>query len=188
MYARHLFEQVGYLKEDFDIKHLQRIDKDEEMAYYISVNRRSSTKLKGFSMIKQYETKCYKFDISNLGMSDVYALLSFYYFSTIDEDAKQVIHDVLTGFTEPDTSLNHYAKYDDAPSMHFVTNYCGEKKYRTVFYVSHEYDDIYPILKCRIQLSDSKPKSNSHKYHCVAEFSFDCGDLCYMNYFDEEDF
>lgn len=139
-------------------------------------------------MIKQYETKCYKFDISNLGMSDVYALLSFYYFSTLDEDAKQVIHDVLTGFTEPDTGLNHYAKCDGTPAMHFVTNYCGEKKYHTVFYVSNECDDVYPILKCKIQLSNSKPKSDSHKYHCVAEFSFDCGDLCYMNYFDEEDF
>lgn len=40
MYARHLFEQVGYLKEDFDTKHLQKIDKDEEMVYYISVNRK----------------------------------------------------------------------------------------------------------------------------------------------------
>ena len=53
MYARHLFEQVGYLKEDFDIKHLQEIDKDEEMVYYISVNRREE---KGAAMA--YMIRC----------------------------------------------------------------------------------------------------------------------------------
>lgn len=35
-----MFEQVGYLKENLDIKHLQEIDKDEKIVYYISVNRR----------------------------------------------------------------------------------------------------------------------------------------------------
>lgn len=53
MYARHLFEQVGYLKEDFDIKYLQNIDKDEEMVYYISVNRREE---KGAAMA--YMIRC----------------------------------------------------------------------------------------------------------------------------------
>lgn len=53
MYARHLFEQVGYLKEDFDIKHLQKIDKDEEMVYYISINRREE---KGAAMA--YMIRC----------------------------------------------------------------------------------------------------------------------------------
>lgn len=53
MYARYLFEQVEYLKEDFDIKHLQEIDKDEEMVYYISVNRREE---KGAAMA--YMIRC----------------------------------------------------------------------------------------------------------------------------------
>ena len=53
MYARHLFEQVGYLKEDFDTKYLQEIDKDEEMVYYISINRREK---KGAAMA--YMIRC----------------------------------------------------------------------------------------------------------------------------------
>ena len=53
MYARHLFEQVGYLKEDFGIKHLQKIDKDEEMVYDISVNCREE---KGAAMA--YMIRC----------------------------------------------------------------------------------------------------------------------------------
>lgn len=53
MYARHLFEQVGYLKENPDIKHLQKIDKDEKIVYYISVNRREE---KGAAMA--YMIRC----------------------------------------------------------------------------------------------------------------------------------
>lgn len=53
MYARHLFEQVGYLKENLDIKHLQKIDKDGKMVYYISVNRREE---KGAAMA--YMIRC----------------------------------------------------------------------------------------------------------------------------------
>ena len=53
MYARHLFEQVGYLKENLNIKHLQEIDKDEKMVYYISVNRREE---KGATMA--YMIRC----------------------------------------------------------------------------------------------------------------------------------
>lgn len=53
MYARHLFEQVGYPKENLDIKHLQKIDKDEKMVYYISVNRREE---KGAAMA--YMIRC----------------------------------------------------------------------------------------------------------------------------------
>lgn len=53
MYARHLFEQVGYLKENLDIKHLQEIDKDEKIVYYISVNRREE---KGAAMA--YMIRC----------------------------------------------------------------------------------------------------------------------------------
>lgn len=53
MYARHLFEQVGYLKENLNIKYLQEIDKDEKMVYYISVNRR---KEKGAAMA--YMIRC----------------------------------------------------------------------------------------------------------------------------------
>lgn len=53
MYARHLFEQVGYLKENLDIKHLQEIDKDEKIVYYRSVNHR---KEKGAAMA--YMIRC----------------------------------------------------------------------------------------------------------------------------------
>lgn len=53
MYARHLSEQVGYLKENLNIKHLQEIDKDEKMVYYISINRREE---KGAAMA--YMIRC----------------------------------------------------------------------------------------------------------------------------------